>query len=133
MLVSKTSSHTEIEIQILLNVNITFLCGFGGLEVACWSLVLKFAGSQPAEAVEFLRRKNPSMPTFGGEVKPSVSCRSFTACIRSLNVTWNLAFRQNHRTFLVHSSTFRRWVLSPGDMHGDAGWRKFERLSKIAQ
>ena len=34
--------------------------GFGGLEVACWPLVLKFAGSNPAEAVGFLRvNKNP--------------------------------------------------------------------------
>ena len=35
------------------------LSGFGGLEVACWSLVPKFAGSNPAEAVEFFREKNP--------------------------------------------------------------------------
>jgi hypothetical protein len=34
--------------------------GFGGLEVACWPLVPKFA--------------------VGGEVKPSVPCRRFTAC-----------------------------------------------------
>jgi len=33
--------------------------GFGGLEVAYWPLVPKFAGSHPAEAVGFLRRKNP--------------------------------------------------------------------------
>ena len=34
--------------------------GFGGLEVACWPLVPKFAGSNPAEAVGFLRvNKNP--------------------------------------------------------------------------
>ena len=33
--------------------------GFGGLEVACWPLVPKFAGSHPAEAVGFLGRKNP--------------------------------------------------------------------------
>jgi len=33
--------------------------GFGGLEVTCWPLVLKFAGSHPAEAVGFLGRKNP--------------------------------------------------------------------------
>ena len=33
--------------------------GFGGLEVACWPLVPKFAGSNPAEAVEFFRAKNP--------------------------------------------------------------------------
>ena len=33
---------------------------FGGLEVACWPLVPKFAGSNPAEAVGFLRvNKNP--------------------------------------------------------------------------
>ena len=34
--------------------------GFGGLEVACWPLVPKFAGSNPAEAVGFLRAKNSS-------------------------------------------------------------------------
>ena len=33
--------------------------GFGGLEVACWPLVPKFAGSHLAEAVGFLGRKNP--------------------------------------------------------------------------
>ena len=33
---------------------------FGGLEVACWPLVPKFAGSNPAEFVGFLRvNKNP--------------------------------------------------------------------------
>jgi hypothetical protein len=32
--------------------------GFGGLEVACWPLVPKFAGSHPAEAVGFLGQKN---------------------------------------------------------------------------
>ena len=34
--------------------------GFGGLEVACWLLVPKFAGSNPAEAVRFLRAKKSS-------------------------------------------------------------------------
>ena len=34
--------------------------GFGGLEIACWPLVHKFAGSNPAEAVGFLRvNKSP--------------------------------------------------------------------------
>jgi len=33
--------------------------GFGGLEVPCWSLVPKFAGSHPAKAVGLLGRKNP--------------------------------------------------------------------------
>ena len=31
-----------------------FRIGFGGLGVACWPLVPKFAGSNPAEAVGFL-------------------------------------------------------------------------------
>ena len=34
----------------------------------------------------------------GGEVKPSVPCRRFVACKRSLNVTWKSTFRQNYRT-----------------------------------
>jgi len=63
--------------------------GFGGLEVACWPLVPNFVGSHPAEAVGFLgRKKILSTPSFGGEVNPSVPCRSVTACKRSLNVTW---------------------------------------------
>jgi len=36
------------------------LIGFGGLEVACWPLAPKFAGSNPAEAVRFLRAKKSS-------------------------------------------------------------------------
>jgi hypothetical protein len=39
--------------------NKPYLSGFGGLEVKCWPLVPKFAGSHPAEAVVFLGRKNP--------------------------------------------------------------------------
>jgi len=57
------------------------------------------------------KKKSSACLPFGGEVKPSVPCRSFTACKRSLNVTWISAFRQNYRIFLAHSSTFRRWVL----------------------
>ena len=34
--------------------------GFGGLGVACWLLVPKFAGSNRAEAVGFLGRKKSS-------------------------------------------------------------------------
>ena len=34
--------------------------GFGGLGVACWPLVPKFAGSHPAEAVVFLGAKKSS-------------------------------------------------------------------------
>ena len=111
-----------------------FTSGFDGLEVSCWPFVPKFAGSQPDRSPRIFRTKNIfSAPSFGGEVKPSVPCRSFTGCKRSLNVTCKSAFRQNSRTFLARSSTFRRWVLSCGDTRGDALWRKLERLTRIAQ
>jgi hypothetical protein len=45
--------------------------------LACWSLVPKIAGSIPDEKIY-------SMPSFGGEVKPSVPCRRFSACKRIL-------------------------------------------------
>jgi hypothetical protein len=68
---------------------------FGGLEVACWPLEPKFAGSNPAEAV-------------GREVKLWVPCRKFTACKRSLNATWKSGiFRLNlPAIFRPHNSTF---------------------------
>ena len=40
------------------------LIGYGGLEVACWPLVPKFAGSHPAEADGFLGRKKDLQHTF---------------------------------------------------------------------
>ena len=42
--------------NVKLNDNTPFyscVSDFGGLEVACWPLVPKFAGSHPAEAVGF--------------------------------------------------------------------------------
>ena len=78
--------------KLILNTS-----GFGGLEVACWPLVPKFAASNPTKAVGFFREKKIlSTSSFGGEVKSSVPCSSFTACKRSLNVTWKSGiFRQN--------------------------------------
>ena len=76
---------------------------------------------------DFQGEKILSTPSFGGEVKPSVPCRSFTACKRCLNVTCKSEFRQNYWTFLAHSSTFRRWVLSRGDTRGDAWSRSHNK------
>jgi len=90
----------------------------------------QFRGFAPGRSHRFVRAKKiHSTPSFGGEVKPPVPYRSFTACKRSLNVKFKSAFRQNFRTFLAHSSTFRRWLLSCGD----AWWRKLERLTQVAQ
>jgi fucose permease len=51
----KSVYFTNYTIFTLIYSNINQrLSGFGGLGVACWPLVLKFAGSNPAEAVGFL-------------------------------------------------------------------------------
>jgi hypothetical protein len=60
---SSSNDHTEFEMAIdihVLYLFIFFIHGFGGLEVACWPLVSKFAGSNTAEAVGFLRAKKSS-------------------------------------------------------------------------
>ena len=51
----------------------------------------------------FQGEKILSTPSFGGEVKPSVPCRRFTACKRSLNATWKSGISGKiHRPFLAH-------------------------------
>jgi len=51
--------------------------GFGGLGLACWPLVPKFAGSNPAEAVGFLRAKKilstPTVPTYAAGISHVVA------------------------------------------------------------
>jgi hypothetical protein len=52
----------------------------GGLVVTCWPPDPKFVDSYLPEGDRFLRAiKIDSMTSFGGEVKPSVPCRKFTA------------------------------------------------------
>ena len=51
----------------------------------------------------FQGEKILSTPSFGGEVKPSVSCRRFTACKSFLNATWKSGISGKiHRPFLAH-------------------------------
>ena len=80
-----------------------YICGFGGLGVACWPLVPKFAGFKPGRSRRIFKgEKILITPSFGGEVKPSVPCRRFAACKRSLNVAWKSTFRQNYWTILAN-------------------------------
>ena len=46
--------------------HIIMYSGFGGLEVARWPLVPKIAGSNPTEAVGFLRVNKKILSTSGG-------------------------------------------------------------------
>ena len=116
------------------------MIGFGGLGVACWPLVPKFAGSNPAEAIGFLGRKILSMPSFGGEVKPSVPCRRFTACKRSLNfrgsrnldkVTGQISRPQFHLSLLgslASLRTYRHLAAKVGTSKG--GGKQFQTTPK---
>jgi hypothetical protein len=66
-----------------INLTIKHDRGFDGREIACWPLVPKFAGSNPADAVGFFGRKNPQH-TFlrrGSKAVCPMSC--FTACKRT--------------------------------------------------
>jgi hypothetical protein len=57
----------------------------GGLVLVCLPPDLRFAGSNPGEDDGFLRViKIRSTTSFGGEVKPSVPCRRFTAFKKNL-------------------------------------------------
>ena len=57
----------------------------------------KGLSTRPKPSGFFRAKKIPSTTSFGGEVKPSVPCRRFAECKRSLNVTWKSRFRQNYR------------------------------------
>ena len=69
-------------------------------------------------------------PSFGGEVKPSVPCRRFAACKRSLNVAWKSTFKQNYRTVLAHrvpsfaTRGLSRCVVVRGHLVAEAGTSK---------
>ena len=52
-----TSLFRVLTINFFIFSYCKYVTGFGGLEVAYWPLVPKFAGSNPAEAVGFLGRK----------------------------------------------------------------------------
>jgi hypothetical protein len=104
--------------------------GFGGLGVACWPLVPKFACSNLAEAVGFLRAKKIlSTPSFGREVKPSVPRHRFAAYKRSLNGVEVVISAKLSDNIVAHSSTFRHWDLSRRGGRGGTWWRKLESLN----
>ena len=55
----KEDGENKFKVQTSITKVLVASSGFGGLGVACWPLVPNFAGSNPAEAVGFLGRKNP--------------------------------------------------------------------------
>jgi len=72
----------------------------------------------------FKGEKILSTPSFGGEVKPSVTCRRFAACKRSLNGMEVVISSKLLDNILVHISHFRRWDLSRRGGRGGTWWWK---------
>jgi len=63
-----------------------------------------------------------STPSFGGELKPSVPCRRFAACKRSLNGVEVVISAKLLDNILALSSHFRRWDLSRRGGRGGTWW-----------
>ena len=72
----------------------------------------------------FKGKKILSTPFFGGEVKPSVPCRRFAACKRSLNGVEVVISVKLPDNILAHSSHFLRWDLSRRGGRGGTWWWK---------
>ena len=83
--------------------------GFGGLGISVLAFGTQVCGFKPdRNRWIFQGEKILSTPSFGEEVKPSVPCRRFTACKRSLNVTWKSGIFRQNSSAISHpcSSTF---------------------------
>jgi hypothetical protein len=112
---------------------VTFLfSGFGGLEVACWPLVPKFAGSNLPETNGFFGRKNPQHAFLRRWSKAVCPMSCFMACKRTQKWRGSRHFRQNS---LGHFSP----IIPPSaagfaSVTSDAGgllWRKLERSKSL--
>ena len=86
-------------------------------------------GLRPGRSCRIFRAKKIlSTPFFGGEVKPSVPCRRFAACKRSLNLRGNRNLGKITGQFLAHSCTYRCQDLSRRCGRTGIWRRKWKRL-----
>jgi hypothetical protein len=64
-------------------------------------------GFKPGRSCRIFWAKILSMPSFGGEVKPLVPCRSFAECKKSLQLTWKSNCRLNRLMIVrLHNTIF---------------------------
>ena len=82
-------------------------------------------GFKPGQSRRIFKgEKILSTPSFGGEVKPSVPCRRFAACKRSLNGMEVVISAKLLDNILAHGSHFGRWDLSRHGGCGGTWWWK---------
>jgi hypothetical protein len=71
-------------------------------------------GFKPGRSIRMFQGETSlSTPPFGGEVKPSVPCRRFAACKRSIQWRGNRHCRQNYRSFFTRKIQRLRPGLNP--------------------
>jgi hypothetical protein len=84
-----------VSLEFFSDINL-LVSGFGGLGVSALAFGTQVRGFKPSRSRQiFLGEKILSAPSFRREVKPWVPCRWFTACKRSLDVSWKSASWQN--------------------------------------
>ena len=102
--------YSPLGLHGLFLCNLLLIYGIKRLRWSCGS-VLAFGtqvlGFKPDRSRRiFQGEKILSTPSFGREVKPFYPCRRFTACKRSLNVTWKSGIlRQNSSAISRPSSS----------------------------
>jgi hypothetical protein len=77
--------------------------GFSGLVVSMLASGIQVRGFKPGWSRRIFRAK---MPSFGKKVKPSVPCRRFAACKRSLHLPW-----KSHAVGKIGSAISRPYFL----------------------
>jgi len=115
LFVFQTSVLTNLDSVLFWYLNIIFiLYGMFYRLRWCRGSVLAFGtqvrGFKPGRSRRIFKgEKIFSTPTFGGEVKPSVPCRRFAACKRSLELRGSRILRPNLSEYFspTKSSTFR--------------------------
>ena len=108
----RTGVSAIVDLRFLLNVE-TYLCNRIAKRLR-WSRgsVLAFStqvrGFKPGRSRRIFKgEKILSTPSFGGEVKPSVSCRRFTACKRTLECIVEVGIsRQNYQSSFSPTSRY---------------------------
>jgi hypothetical protein len=112
-----------------------FLLRYGYVHRLRWSRCSVLVFSTQVRGFKLGRRRRIfkgdkilTTPSFGGEVKPSVTCRRFAACKRPQNDVEVVISAKLPDNIPAHSSTFRRWDLSRLGGRGGTWWLKLERL-----
>ena len=103
-----TPAWSFISQQVVLDFCSHSVYDFGGLGVSVLASGTQVRRFKPGRSRRIFRAKNIlSTPSFGGEVKPSVPCRTLRH-VKDPKMAWKSSFRLNlPDNIIAHSSIFR--------------------------